>query len=75
MKTMTKFHHWGPLNTRKNILVIKYLFLIYTLITFGKELTVTQPKKTGRKMVVAIRHTCMLKACTSDKLKTETTEK
>ena len=45
MKTVTKFYHWEPLNTRKNILVIKYLFLFLTWITFGKELTVTQPKK------------------------------
>ena len=45
MKTVTKFYHWEPLNTRKNILVIKYLFLFFTWITFGKELTVTQPKK------------------------------
>ena len=49
MKTMTKFHHWGPLNTRKNILVI----------TFGKELTVTQPKKTdGRWSWRSDTHAC-----------------
>ena len=59
MKTMTKFHHWGPLNTQTNILVIKYLFLIYTLITFGKELTVTQPKKTdGRWSWRSDTHAC-----------------
>ena len=45
MKTVTKFYLWERLNTRKNILVIKYLFLFFTWITFGKELTVTQPKK------------------------------